>query len=87
MQTDFALLQELLRADEDPECKGLTQDELIERTGRSRSHISERISILQDSDLVERFRVWNQSKWSFRLTDANRFDPYTDSPIPLELLD
>ena len=85
VQTDYALLQELLQADEDPECNGLTQDELIERTGRSRSHISARLSFLEDQDLLEWSISWG--KRHYHLKEPQRFDPYQDSPISLELLD
>ena len=87
MQTDYALLQELLQADEDPEYTGLTQDELIERTGRSRSHISGRLSFLEEENLLEWSIPWGYQKRHYQLKQPGRFDPYQDSPISLELLD
>lgn len=87
MQTDFAVLRELLKASEDPECNGLTQDDLIDVIGRSRSHLSDRLNALEDMDLVEWSIPWGRQKRHYQLIDPQRFDPFQGSLISLELLD
>lgn len=76
-----------MKAAEDPDCHGYTLDDLVEETGRSKGHLSNRVNFLEKQGLVERFKIWNQPKTPFRLTDPNQFDPYADSPVSLELLD
>lgn len=85
--TDFAVLRELLKADADPDQNGLTQDELVEKTGRSKPHISNRLSLLKDKDLLEWSIPWGSQKRHHQLQYPERFDPYKDSYIPLTLLD
>lgn len=87
VQTDITILQELLKADEDPESIGLTQDELMDATGRSRSNISERISFLEGRDLLEWSIPWGRQKRHYQLKHPERFDPYQDSHIPVSLLE
>jgi predicted transcriptional regulator len=87
VQTDFDILRELLKADENPECNGLTQDDLVQETGRSRSHLSERLNFLQGKDLVDWSIPWGSPKRHYWLIDPDRFDPFQDSLLSLELLD
>jgi len=83
VQTDFAVLRELLKADEDPECNGLTQDDLIDVTGRSRSYLSDRLNALEDQGLVKSDVIWGSPKRQYWLKHPDRFDPYHDSPSVL----
>lgn len=60
---------------------------IVEETGRSEGHLSNRVNFLEEQDLVECFKIWYQPKTPFRLTDPSQFDPYADSAVSLELLD
>lgn len=78
-RTDRSVLRELLKTAEDPDCHGYTLDDLVEETGRSKGHLSNRVNFLEKQGLVERFKIWNQPTTPFRLIQAS--STHTQTPL------